>query len=140
MPNYFQYSLLSNTKAENYIISKTEGTLTVEKLRLTVNLGGQTVAYNGEMQGYDMTLFGITIENGSAYQTVTPGPGHAVIGHGEYTFTLNQPALTIELVVDGAGRDVGTYSISGTATFSGGDESNIDLSYTNDELVIIGAE
>lgn len=136
MPNYFQYSLLSNTKAENYSISKIEGTLTVEKLRLTVYLGGRTVVYDGNVQGFDFTAVSITIENGYPGQSVTAGPMSAVVGRANYTYTLDQPALTIDLEVIGSGTEKGTYDISGTVTFSGGDESNIEVSYTNDVLTI----
>ena len=107
--NTFSYTLNSNTKAANYEISKTEGTLTVTnrpedaKYEITVKANSTTATYDGEehkaegvetyeftVAGHKYKVSGLTTENPKA------------INAGTYTNNITGTAV----VKDASGNDV----------------------------------
>ena len=104
--NAFSYTLKKGTKADNYTINKTEGTLTVnnrkEKYAITVKAKDGTATYDGKdhtVSGFEATTFEV---NGNKY-TVT-GLSASVTGKaaGKYTSKVTGKAV----VKDAAENDV----------------------------------
>ena len=112
--NAFTYTLNSNTKADNYTITKTDGTLTVkdraEKYKVTVKANSATVTYDGkthEAKGLESTT---VIANGHTFTaeglTTTNSKGTGVgaegIDAGEYANKITGTPV----IRDAAGNDV----------------------------------
>ena len=105
--NAFSYTLSSNTKAENYTITKTDGTLTVtdraEKYQVTVVANSATATYDGmvhEARGLESTT---VIANGHTFTVeglTTSNPEG--IDAGEYTNHITGTPV----IKDEAGNDV----------------------------------
>ena len=104
--NAFSYTLKKGTKADNYTINTTEGTLTVnnrkEKYAITVKAKDGTATYDGKdhtVSGFEATTFEV---NGNKY-TVT-GLSASVTGKaaGKYTSKVTGKAV----VKDAAENDV----------------------------------
>ena len=105
--NAFTYTLNSNTKAENYTITKTDGTLTVtdraEKYQVTVVANSATATYDGmvhEARGLESTT---VIANGHTFTVeglTTSNPEG--IDAGEYTNHITGTPV----IKDEAGNDV----------------------------------
>ena len=78
-PNDFTYTLNANTKADNYEITTTPGTLTVTKSTkaLVITSGTETWTYDGEKHTYQQ-------------YTVTYGDDETIVGdEGQNRFTLS---------------------------------------------------
>lgn len=107
--NTFTYKLNAGTKADNYNITKTEGTLTVtsrgadEKIKIEPEAQSDTFTYNGKEQ----KIGDLVTDTFEAY------------GH---TYTVS------ELKVQGAGTDVGEYPVNVTGTAVVKDENGNDVS------------
>ena len=108
--NYFTYTLNENTKAENYEITKVEGTLTVkdrsEKYEITVE------ANSGEFK-YDGTEKNVT-------------------GLKETVFTVDGQTYTVEgLTAAAAGTDAGTYKaeVTGTAVVKDAADNDVTAQF-----------
>ena len=111
-PNGFVYELHSGTNADNYEISGTSGTLTVDMVTLTVNLGGTSWVYNGAEHGIDPeqvsvthptlgilpiverdiedethTYFQISLENGTSFILNVTG-SQTIVGTSEISYTV----------------------------------------------------
>ena len=103
--NHFTYTLKDGTKADNYNITKTEGTLTVTKRgltgeKVTITAKDNTVTYDGKSHGED----GYTVTNlaaGDRVETVTIA-GTATDA-GTYTGKLEPSNAKI---VNATGEDV----------------------------------
>lgn len=95
--NTFTYTLNEGTKADNYNITKTEGTLTIidreSKYEITVVAKSDTQTYNGQTQ----TL--------SGFETLT------------FTLVENRQTYTVSgLTASGSGKDAGSYDVRVTGT------------------------
>ena len=90
-PNIFTYTLNENTLAENYIITKTEGTLTVTPRNLTLTSGSATKPFDANF----LTNNEMTVD----------GDGFAPNESAEYTFTGSQ-------IYDGESPNIFTYTIN----------------------------
>ena len=95
--NTFTYTLNEGTKADNYNITKTEGTLTIidreSKYEITVVAKSDTQTYNGQTQ----TL--------SGFETLT------------FTLVENGQTYTVSgLTASGSGKDAGSYDVRVTGT------------------------
>lgn len=94
--NSFTYTLNEGTKADNYNITKTEGTLTIldraSKYEITVVAKSDTVTYNGHTQ----TL--------SEFETLT------------FTMKNGQTYTVSGLTASGSGKDAGSYDVRVTGT------------------------
>ncbi len=105
--NAFSYTLNSNTKADNYNITKTEGTLTVTnrdaKYEVTVKANSTTVTYDGQE--------------------------HSATGVETYEFTVNGEKYTVSglSTQDPKATDAGTYTnnVTGTATVTDANGNNV---------------
>ena len=90
-PNIFTYTLNENTLAENYIITKTEGKLTVTPRNLTLISGSATKPFDANfLTSNEMTV---------------GGDGFAPNESAEYTFTGSQ-------IYDGESPNTFTYTIN----------------------------
>ncbi len=113
-PNAFTYALNSNTKAENYTITKEDGTLTVkdraEKYKVTIKANSATVTYDGKTHeakglesttvianGHTFTVEGLTTTNSKG-----TGVGAEGIDAGEYANKITGTPV----IRDAAGNDV----------------------------------
>ena len=90
-PNIFTYTLNENTLAENYIITKTEGTLTVTPRNITLTSGSATKSFDANFLTNNEMIVG--------------GDGFAPNESGEYTFTGSQ-------IYDGESPNTFTYTIN----------------------------
>ena len=120
--NAFSYTLKDGTKADNYTISKTEGTLTVKdratKYEITVKAKSGTATYNGKE--------------------------HKVEGFEATEFTVDGNKYTVEgLTASGAtGTDAGNYTskVTGKAVVKDAADNNVTKQFTvkteNGNLVI----
>ena len=90
-PNIFTYTLNENTLAENYIITKTEGTLTVTPRNITLTSGSATKPFDANF----LTNNEMTVD----------GDGFAPNESAEYTFTGSQ-------IYDGESPNTFTYTIN----------------------------
>ena len=112
--NAFTYALNSNTKAENYTITKTNGALTVkdraEKYKVTIKAISATVTYDGKTHeakglesttvianGHTFTVEGLTTTNSKG-----TGVGAEGIDAGEYANKITGTPV----IRDAAGNDV----------------------------------
>ena len=112
--NAFTYTLNSNTKAENYTITKEDGTLTVkdraEKYKATIKANSATVTYDGKTHeakglesttvianGHTFTVEGLTTTNSKG-----TGVGAEGIDAGEYANKITGTPV----IKDAAGNDV----------------------------------
>ncbi len=112
--NAFTYTLNSNTNAENYTITKTNGTLTVkdraEKYKVTIKANSATVTYDGKTHeakglesttvianGHTFTVEGLTTTNSKG-----TGVGAEGIDAGEYANKITGTPV----IRDAAGNDV----------------------------------
>ena len=112
--NAFTYTLNSNTNAENYTITKTNGTLTVkdraEKYKVTIKANSATVTYDGKTHeakglesttvianGHTFTVEGLTTTNSKG-----TGVGAEGIDAGEYANKITGTPV----IKDAAGNDV----------------------------------
>ena len=90
-PNIFTYTLNENTLAENYIITKTEGILTVTPRNLTLTSGSATKTFDANfLTSNEMTV---------------GGDGFAPNESAKYTFTGSQ-------IYDGESPNTFTYTIN----------------------------
>ena len=113
-PNAFTYALNNNTKADNYTITKEEGTLTVkdraEKYKVTIKANSATVTYDGKTHeakglesttvianGHTFTVEGLTTTNSKG-----TGVGAEGIDAGEYANKITGTPV----IRDAAGNDV----------------------------------
>ncbi len=110
--NAFTYTLKNGTKAANYEISKTEGTLEVtpvtDKVTVTITENSDSVVYNGSEQKVE----GYTVEIDNKLYT-----------EGDFTFNGDATAK---------GTNVGTYEMGLKAA----DFTNTSKNFTNVEFVI----
>lgn len=90
-PNIFTYTLNENTLAENYIITKTEGTLTVTPRNITFTSGSATKPFDANFLTSDEMTVG--------------GDGFALNESAKYTFTGSQ-------IYDGESPNTFTYTIN----------------------------
>ena len=90
-PNIFTYTLNENTLADNYIITKTEGTLTVTPRNITLTSGSATKPFDANF----LTNNEMTVD----------GDGFAPNESAEYTFTGSQ-------IYDGESPNTFTYTIN----------------------------
>ena len=104
--NAFKYTLDQNTNADNYVITKTEGTLTVTnrdaKYQITVEANSDKVMYDGKehgISGFKTLIF--TVE-GKSY--TVEGLTAAVNGTDVNTYTANVTGTAV--VRDAYGNDV----------------------------------
>ena len=104
--NAFSYTLNDGTNADNYTITKTEGTLTVtnraEKYEITITAKSGTKTYNGkeqEVTGFVTDKFTV---NGQEYTVSGLSAEAKGTDAGEYTATVTG----IAVVKDAAGNDV----------------------------------
>ena len=105
-PNAFTYTLNSNTKADNYNITKTEGTLTVTSRDAKYQISPQA---NSDSVKYD-------------------GTAHTVSGFVTDSFTVDGNVYTVSgLTAEGTGTDAGNYtvSVSGTAVVKDSDGNDV---------------
>ena len=110
------------------------GTVTVQPLKLTVDLGGRSVNYNGEVLHFGPV--NVTYSNGDyAGSDVSLISASAVVGRYEGSFSLFT-GDTFQLTVNGSGTEPGTYTITGSVSFTSGNPSNYSVVYTNNQLVI----
>ena len=108
--NAFTYTLNSGTKADNYNITKTEGTLTVTSREAKYEVSPQ--ANSCEVK-YD-------------------GQSHSVTGFVTDTFTVGDNTYTVSgLTAAGEGTDAGTYTVgvSGTATVKDSDGNDVTTEF-----------
>jgi len=96
---------LSGTDA-NYNLTFVNGTLAINKANATVNVNSSTVTYNGQVQA----------SNGFTASGLVNGEAAAVLDN---------------VVINGSGKNVGTYSVTGTAS-----DNNYNLTVTNGILTI----
>ncbi|MGM9619258.1 MAG: S-layer homology domain-containing protein [Oscillospiraceae bacterium] len=104
--NEFTYSLNAGTKAENYEITKKEGTLTVtdrtDKYEITVEANSGTATYDGQ--------------------------AHSVSGFKTLEFTANGQKYTVSgLSASASGTDAGTYTVAITGNAVVKDSDSIDV-------------
>ena len=105
--NAFSYTLKDGTKADNYTISKTEGTLTVKdratKYEITVKAKSGTATYTGKehkVEGFEATEFTV---DGNKYKVEgLTASGAAGTDAGTYTSKVTGTAV----VKDAAGNNV----------------------------------
>ena len=105
--NAFSYTLKAGTKADNYTISKTEGTLTVKdratKYEITVKAKSGTATYTGKehkVEGFEATEFTV---DGNKYKVEgLTASGAAGTDAGNYTSKVTGTAV----VKDAAGNNV----------------------------------
>ena len=112
--NAFTYTLNSNTKAENYTITKEDGTLTVkdraEKYKATIKANSATVTYDGkthEAKGLESTTVianghMFTVEGLTTTNSKGTGVGAEGIDAGEYANKITGTPV----IRDAAGNDV----------------------------------
>ena len=112
--NAFTYTLNSNTKAENYTITKEDGTLTVkdraEKYKATIKANSATVTYDGkthEAKGLESTTVianghMFTVEGLTTTNSKGTGVGAEGIDAGEYANKI----MGTPVLRDAAGNDV----------------------------------
>ena len=112
--NAFTYELNSNTKAKNYTITKTNGTLTVkdraEKYKVTIKANSATVTYDGkthEAKGLESTTViangrTFTVEGLTTTNSKGTGVGAEGIDAGEYANKITGTPV----IRDAAGNDV----------------------------------
>ena len=112
--NAFTYTLNSNTKAENYTITKEDGTLTVkdraEKYKATIKANSATVTYDGkthEAKGLESTTVianghMFTVEGLTTTNSKGTGVGAEGIDAGEYANKI----MGTPVIRDAAGNDV----------------------------------
>ena len=105
-PNYFTYTLGADTKAENYDITKAEGTLTVShrdaKFEITVEANSGEFKYDGEekfVEGFKTLEFTV---NGLKYTVEGLTAEAAETDAGEYPVAVTGTAV----VLDADGNDV----------------------------------
>ena len=105
--NAFSYNLKDGTKAGNYTISKTEGTLTVKdratKYEITVKAKSDTTTYTGKehkVEGFKETEF--TVDGNKYTVEGLKASGAAGTDAGKYTSKVTGTAV----VKDAAGNDV----------------------------------
>ena len=109
-PNYFTYTLKSGTKAENYTITKNEGTLTVTNRNAKYEI---TVVAKSKTEKYD-------------------GKGKTVEGLVTTTFVVNGNTYTVEgLSANAAGTDAGEYAanVTGTAVVKDADGHDVTAQF-----------
>ncbi len=111
--NAFTYTLNAGTKAANYTITKTEGTLEVtpvtDKVTVTITENSDTLVYNGSAQ----QVAGYTVEIDNALYT-----------EGDFTFNGTDSV---------SGTNVGTYAME----LKPDDFTNTSKNFTNVEFVIV---
>ena len=107
-PNTFSYVLNAGTKAENYSVTTSYGTLTVsplaegQKLAITVKSNSANVLYDGNkhsVSGFDALTFAV---GGATFAVEGLEAGVSGIDAGEYANSITGTAL----VRDAAGNDV----------------------------------
>ena len=112
-PNAFTYTLNEGTKADNYDITKVEGTLTVtpftDKVTVTITENSGTEMYDG----IEKTVTGYTVSIDNTLYTVE-----------DFTFSGTDSV---------SGTDFGTYNMELKAE----DFANISKNFTNVEFVIV---
>ena len=112
-PNAFTYTLNEGTKAENYNITKVEGTLTVtpltDKVTVTITENSGTEKYDGA----EKTVTGYTVSIDNALYT-----------ESDFTFSGTDSV---------SGTDAGTYNMELKAE----DFANISKNFSNVEFVIV---
>ena len=113
-PNAFTYTLKSNTKADNYSITKAEGTLTVTPITDKVTV---TITENSGSEKYDGTE-----------KTVT---GYKVTSISNTLYTANDFKFSGDATVKGT--DAGTYEMK----LKPEDFQNTSINFTNVEFVIV---
>lgn len=150
--NAFSYTLNEGTKADNYNITKTEGTLTVTnrdaKYQITVKANSATATYDGEqhsatgietneftVEGNVYTVSGLTTENpvktnaGTYPNNIT---GTAVVTDANGNDVSDQFEVTTEngsLVIDKAA--VTMKSASDEWTYDGNEHANHNMAFVN---------
>ena len=125
----------SSGNASNYTISYNNTTLTIQPITITINLGGRTVPFDGNEQGFDINAVSAACSYGSCSLVMNSG----VVGHCTYTGTLDN-GDTFTLEVTGRGITPGDYTITGSASFTSGDASVYSFAYTNNNLKIEESE
>ncbi len=133
--NAFTYDLNANTKAENYTIDKTEGTLTVTnrdaKYEITVKANSVKTTYNGQqhsVEGVETTQFTVDGNNYTVEGLTTENPTATDAG----TYTNNITGAPV--VKDAYGHDV--TSQFAVTTENGSlviDKRNVTLTSANDK-------
>ena len=112
-PNAFTYTLNEGTKADNYVITKVEGTLTVtpftDKVTVTITENSGTEMYDG----IEKTVTGYTVSIDNELYTAE-----------DFTFSGTDSV---------SGTDFGTYNMELKAE----DFANISKNFTNVEFVIV---
>jgi hypothetical protein len=112
--NAFEYTLNGNTKADNYDITKVEGTLTVTELtsKVTVTITENSGSYMYDGAEHTATGYEVTNISNDLYKTV------------DFTFSGN---ATVK------GTDAGTYNMELKAS----DFTNNSKNFSNVEFVIV---
>ncbi len=117
-------------------ITVVPGTVTVEPLMLTVDLGGGETVYNGTAQGFNTSGVSVTYANGNnAGSKASAGSSSVVVGSMTATYALSTGDSAV-LQVNGAWIDAGSYTITGSLNFTAGNASNYSVSYGNNQLDI----
>lgn len=123
----------------NYSVSYINDTLSIVNPQIRFNLGGGTVDYTGNQQGFDFNAVTGTYTNGSAAGTAVSKENHtAVIGSAEYNFTVNGGSF--HLTVTGGGTAPGDYPITYTVSEKTGNANYYVFSSTNDVLHIVASD
>ena len=105
--------------------------MVINPITITINLGGKTVQYDGNVWGFDINGVSASCSDGSCSLVMNTG----VVGQCTYTGTLDN-GDTFTLVVEGRGQDPGTYAITGSPSFTSGSSVGYNFSYTNNTLTI----
>ena len=118
----------------NYTLTEDLGTLTLAKMELIVDLGGETAVYDGHGHGRGMdVVYGTGDHAGERPEainaTVYDGEGQIL----EFRL-LSGDEIRIEM--NASAFDAGTYEIEHSVTFTSGDASNYKFTYQNGTIRI----
>ena len=132
-------SSFTNVTTEN-------GTLTVEPLRISMNLGGTPVVYSGSL--YIPSAF-LTYENGSHAGETIPGVKSGAKSDAAsvrraaleavYRFILFTGDVA-RLTVTGAEADAGVYTLTGEVSFVSGSAASFEVTFTGTAMTIAPRE
>ena len=112
------------TNKENYLLTEEKGTLKITPRDVEFDLGGRTVAWDGEAHGGDLFVY-------------CEGLDCAVEKADDTTWTVTfASGDTANVSITGGGADAGEYTLECTYEFTKGSKDNFSINCTYDQLII----
>lgn len=118
--------------ASNYSVGIRNNTLTVTPASVSVNLGGGTVPYTGDPQGFNSSAVSLSSPTGNSV-AITASSGS--IGTFSYSGTLDG-AIPFTMDVNGGGTNPGDYPITANVNLPSEYSTCYVFSFTNNTLTI----